>query len=143
MHCQQFTLKCITLAYQIVHAKPVLLPGLISLHYSEFVSNKHSIVPSVSGLSVAAGPQNNVPVGPHSHRSCCPQTPNARKLFGYGFRFLGVYTPCWGGSRILVLRFPHSLHEPTQNSKDLEKSINSCVPRSQKSYWGTQRATAP
>jgi len=29
---------------------------------------------------------------------------------------------------ILVVRFLHFLHAPTQNSKDLEKSTNSCDP---------------
>ena len=70
MHSQQFTLKYITLAYQIFQAKPVLSPGSISLHYSEFVSNKRSNVSSVSGPSVAVGTRNNVPAGPPSHRPC-------------------------------------------------------------------------
>ena len=47
MHCQQFTLKYITLLTksfgpnQFYHQA-----GLISLHYYECVINKHSIVPS-------------------------------------------------------------------------------------------------
>jgi len=68
MHCQQFTLKYITMDYQILSAKPVLSQGLISLHYSEFVANKHSNIFSVSGPSVAAGPRNSVPAGPPLHR---------------------------------------------------------------------------
>jgi len=64
MYCQKFTFKFIALAYQILQAKPVLSPGLISLHYSEFVGNKHSNVPAVSGPSVAVGPRNNIPAGP-------------------------------------------------------------------------------
>ena len=64
MHCQQFTLKYITLPYQILWAKPILSPGLISLHYSEFVSNKQSNVSPVSGPFVAVGPRTNVPAGP-------------------------------------------------------------------------------
>jgi len=39
IHCQQVTLKYITPSYQI----PVLQLELISLHYFEFVSNKHSM----------------------------------------------------------------------------------------------------
>jgi len=70
MHCQQFTIKYITRAYQILQTKPVLLPGLISPHYSEFVSNIHSNISSVSGPSVAVGPWNNVAGGPPSHRPC-------------------------------------------------------------------------
>ena len=38
----------------------------------------------------------------------------------------GVYTPRRVGSQILLLRFPHFLLASTQNSKDLEKSTNSC-----------------
>jgi len=49
--CQQFTLKYITQAYQLLQVKPVLSSGSISLHYSEFVSNKHSNVVSVSSPS--------------------------------------------------------------------------------------------
>ena len=64
MHCQQFTFKSITLAHQILQVKPVFSPGSISLRYCEFVSNKHSNFPSVSGPSVAVGPRNNVPAGP-------------------------------------------------------------------------------
>jgi len=70
MHCQQFTLKYIKIAYKIVQSTPVLSPGSMSLHYSEFVSNKHSIVPSVSGPSVADGLRNNVHVGPPSYGRC-------------------------------------------------------------------------
>jgi len=40
----------------------------ISLHYSEFVSDKNSNVPSVSGLSVAVGRRNNVHAGPMNVR---------------------------------------------------------------------------
>jgi len=40
----------------------------------------------------------------------------------------GVHTPCRGGSQILVLRLPYFLHVPTQNSKHLDKSANSCNP---------------
>ena len=36
------------------------------------------------------------------------------------------------GSEILVLRLPQFLHAPTQNSKDLEKSTNSCDPYAEK-----------
>jgi len=54
----------ITLAYQILWAKTVLSPGLILLHYSEFVSNKQSNVPLASCPSVAVGPRNNVPARP-------------------------------------------------------------------------------
>jgi len=49
-------------------AKPVLSPGLISLHYSEFASNKHSNDSSVLGPSVTVGPRNNVLAGASSHR---------------------------------------------------------------------------
>jgi len=49
MHCQQITLNYITLAYEILQAKPVLSPGLISKRYFEFVRNKHSNIPSVWG----------------------------------------------------------------------------------------------
>ena len=44
-------IKYTTLACQTLQAKPVLSLGLIFLHYSEFVSNKHSNVPSVSASS--------------------------------------------------------------------------------------------
>jgi len=70
MHCQQFTLKYITLAYRILQAKPALPPGLISLYYSEFVSNKHSNFLSVSGPSIAVEPRNDVPAAPPSNRPC-------------------------------------------------------------------------
>jgi len=68
IHCQQFTLKYFLLGYQILYAKPVLSLGLISLHYSKFVSNKHLNVPSVLGPSLVVRPRNNVPPGPTSHR---------------------------------------------------------------------------
>jgi len=82
MHCQHFILKYITLDCSIVQAKPVLSPGLISLHYSEFVSNKHSTIPSVSGLSVAIEPRNNVPAGP--------------PLIGPGLNRIQPHKKCWG-----------------------------------------------
>ena len=63
-----------------------------------------------------------------SGRVCCPQTPEARKVFGTRFHLPGVYTPCRVDSQILVLRLPQFLHAPTQNSKDLEKSTSSCDP---------------
>jgi len=59
---------------------------------------------------------------------CCPQTPEARKISGSGFHLPVVYTPRRVSPQILVLRFPHFLLAPTQNSKDLEKSTNSCGP---------------
>jgi len=62
---------------------------------------------------------------------CCgPQTPKARKVSGIGFHPPEVYAPRLVGSQILVLRLPHFLHAPTQNSKDLEKSTrpDSCNP---------------
>jgi len=46
MHCQQFTLKYITLPYQTLQAKPVLPPGLISKYYSEFVTNAQMFLQS-------------------------------------------------------------------------------------------------
>jgi len=60
---------------------------------------------------------------------------------GSGFHLPGVYIPHRIGSQILVLCFPHFVHAPTQNSKDLQKSTNSCD-LSRKCYQGTQRATA-
>ena len=45
-----------------------------------------------------------------------------------GFHLPEVYTPRRVGYQILVLRLPHFLHAPTQNSKDLEKSTKSCDP---------------
>jgi len=59
---------------------------------------------------------------------CCPQTPEARKVFGIGFHLPGISTPHGAGSLILVLRLPHFLHAPTKTSKDLGKSTNSCDP---------------
>ena len=48
----------------------------------------------------------------------------ARKVSRSGFYFPRVHTPCWAGSQILVLWFPHFLHAPTQNPQDSEKSTN-------------------
>ena len=47
---------------------------------------------------------------------------------GIGLHLPGVYTPHQVGSHILVLQLPYFLHAPNQNSKDLEKSTNSCDP---------------
>ena len=60
---------------------------------------------------------------------CCPQTFSLsckRKVSGIGFHLPGVHAPRWVSSQILVLQLPHFLHALTQNSKDLEKSTNSC-----------------
>ena len=47
MHRQQFTLKYIILLTKSFRPNQFYhRAGLISLHYSEWVSNKHSIVPS-------------------------------------------------------------------------------------------------
>jgi len=45
---------------------------------------------------------------------------------GSEFHPPGVYCPCRVRSQILVLGFPHFTHAPTQISKDLEKSTESC-----------------
>jgi len=60
---------------------------------------------------------------------CCPQATEARKISGSGFSFPEfIFHTGWVSSQILVLWFPHFLHAPTQNSKDLEKSTNSSDP---------------
>ena len=64
---------------------------------------------------------------------CCSQTTEARKVSGIGLHLPRVYTPCRVDSQILVLRLPQYLHVPTQNSKDLQKSTNSCNPKARKS----------
>ena len=56
----------------------------------------------------------------------------SKKVFGSGSYFPGVFTPCQVGLQILVLRFPHFLHVPTQNSKDLGKSTHSSIPKPEK-----------
>jgi len=63
-------------------------------------------------------------------------TPEARKVSGIVFHLPGVQTPCRVSSQILVLRLPQLLHGPTQNSKDLEKSTNSCDPLARKAIGG-------
>ena len=61
--------------------------------------------------------------------ACCRhQAPEAREVSGIGLHLPGVYTPSRVGSQILVLRFPHFLHAPTQNHQDMEKSTNNCDP---------------
>jgi len=61
--------------------------------------------------------------------ACCrPQAPKARKVSWSRIFLTGVYTPRRVGSQMLVLRFLHFLHASTQNSKDLERSTNSCDP---------------
>ena len=67
---------------------------------------------------------------------CCPHTPEARKVSGIGFYLPRVYTPHRVGSQILVLRLPHFLHAPTQNSNDLEKWTNSCDPKARTTTGG-------
>jgi len=62
--------------------------------------------------------------------------PKIRKVFGSGFYLPGVYTPRRVGSQILLLQFPHFLLVPTQNSKDMEKSTNSCDPNAWKTIRG-------
>jgi len=69
--------------------------------------------------------------------ACCrPQASEARKVSGFGFYLPGVYTPRLVGFQILVLQFPHFLHAPTQNSKDLEKNTNSYDPKAGKTIGG-------
>jgi len=67
---------------------------------------------------------------------CCPQTPEARKVSGIRLHLPGVLTPRRVGPQISVLRLPQFLHAPTQNSKDLEKSTNSCDPYARKVIGG-------
>jgi len=52
----------------------------------------------------------------------------ARKISGTRVYFPGVYTPCRISSQILVMRFLHFMHMPTQNSLDLDNSTSSCDP---------------
>ena len=64
------------------------------------------------------------------------------KLSGLGFHLPGVHTPRRVGSQILVLRLPQFLHAPTQNSKDLEKSTNSCDPSARKATGGPKELSS-
>jgi len=74
-----------------------------------------------------------VSLNPLGGRTCCyHQTPEARKVSGIGFHPPGVHTARRVVSQILVLRLPQFLHAPTQNSKHLEKSTNSCFPEPEK-----------
>jgi len=52
------------------------------------------------------------------------------------FHLPGMHTPSRVGSQIVVLKFPHFLHSPTQNSKDLEKTTNSYDPKACKATGG-------
>jgi len=63
--------------------------------------------------------------------SCCPQTPEAKKVSRIGLHLPEVYTPRRVGSQILVLRLPQFLHAPTQNSRDL-KELVVAIPKSEK-----------
>ena len=56
MHCQQFTLKYITLLTKSFRPNQCYhRPGLISLHYSEYGNNKHSIFSRPVYRGVAGG----------------------------------------------------------------------------------------
>ena len=59
-----------------------------------------------------------------------PSTTESRNVSGIGVHLPGLHAGI--GSQILVLRFPHFLHEPTQNSNDLEKSTNRSDPNAGK-----------
>ena len=65
-----------------------------------------------------------------------PATPKARKIYGIRLYLPGVYTPRRISSQILVMRFLHFLHAPTQNSQDLEKSSSSCDSKANMPFWG-------
>jgi len=60
------------------------------------------------------------------------QALDAEEVAEAGFYFPRLYTPRRVGSQILVLRLLHFLSPPTQNSKDLENSTNSCHPKAGK-----------
>jgi len=77
-------------------------------------------------VPIPEGNSVSVPLGRGAYFR--PQAPEAMKVSGSGFYIPGVYTPLRVDSKILVLRLPHFLHAPTQNSQDLEKSTNSCDP---------------
>ena len=80
--------------------------------------------------------------GQRNYSSCCPQLPETKKVCGSGFYLPGVYTQCQVGSQILILRFSSLLHAPTQNSKDLEKSTNSCDPYARKATGGPKELSS-
>jgi len=42
----------------------------------------------------------------------------------------------------MVLRLPHFLHAPSQNSKDLEKSTSSCDLQARKTTWGPKELSS-
>jgi len=85
MHCQQFTLKYITLLTKSFRPNQCYhRPGLISLHYSEYGNNKHSIFsrPVYRGVAGGEGHPRKifVPLEKRAGQSLKKCTP-LRKLF--------------------------------------------------------------
>ena len=70
MHCQAIHIEIHHTSLPNPSGQTSLSQGLISLHNSEFASNRHPNVPLVSGPSVAAGSRNSVPAGLPSHGPC-------------------------------------------------------------------------
>ena len=87
---------------------------------TKFVNNKLS---DLCKVSTSEGNMISGPLAPSGQRTLLTPSTTWSQENLQEIIFCRVYTPRRMSSQILVMRFFHFLHAPTQNSQDLEKSI--------------------